>query len=127
MLDDDPAKTEAVLAFLERPEHERGPVVVALTTLSEVVYVLRGPRLSFERSTVAALIRGIVALPLLVLDADVVETALSLYPAFHGDWDDCVAAAYGLVRGNAAVLAYDRDFDRIPGLSRIEPPMVTTA
>ena len=124
LLPDEPALVAAVEQYLT--ERETRTLFVAPTTVSEVTYVLRGPRLALGRERTIAAIRLLRELPLRFLDGDIIDRALAFYEHARGDWDDCMVAAYATERADSHVLAYDRDFDRIPGLSRIEPPMVTS-
>lgn len=119
---DNAAMTSAVEAYLQIPERDRKTLVVAPTTISEVVFVLAGPRIHLPSSEVARAVRFILSLPVRFLDRDVVERALGLYESVHADWDDCMVAAYALERADSEVLAYDRGFNHIPGLTRFEPP-----
>jgi predicted nucleic acid-binding protein len=126
LLPGDPRQIIAVEAYIRAAERSGPTLIVPPTTVSEVTYVLRGPRLALGRAKTAEAVRFLRALPLRFLDGDVIDHAVTLYDAVHDDWDDCIAAAYSLLRADGAILAYDRDFDRIPGIKRFEPPLVTS-
>ncbi len=126
LLPGDPARVAAVEACVRASERGGPTLVVPPTTVSEITYVLRGPRLALGRAETAEAVRFLRALPLRFLDDDVVDHAVALYDAVHDDWDDCMAAAYSVLRADGELLAYDRDFDRIPGIRRFEPPLVTS-
>lgn len=46
--------------------------------------------------------------------------ALQLYVEKSLDWTDAVTAAQMLARGQSEIYSYDRGFDRIEGLTRLE-------
>lgn len=127
ILDDDPVRPAAVREFLQLPEVKRGTVELRPTTVSEIVYVLSGSRQAYARADVARTLEAMLALPVRVLDEDVVRNAVELYRDVHPDWDDCVVAAYALLRDNGRILSYDRGLSRIPGIVRVEPPLVTAS
>lgn len=127
ILNDDLPKRTAVTEFLRLPEAVRGTVELRTTTLSEAVYVLGSSHEGYSREEIAQALETVLALPLRVMDEDVVRTALELYRDVHSDWDDCVVTAYALQRNGGRLLSYDRALSRIPGLTRIEPPMVTAS
>ncbi|MBA4179533.1 MAG: hypothetical protein C0506_02995 [Anaerolinea sp.] len=127
ILSDDLPQKAAVTAFLRLPEGVRGTVELRTATLSEVVYVLNSPHEGYSRDDIVRALETVLDLPLHIVEKEVVETALELYRDTHPDWDDCVVAAYALQHNNGRLLSYDRKLSRIPGLTRIEPPMVTAS
>jgi predicted nucleic acid-binding protein len=90
--------------------------------LGEVVHVLSSP---VTAGVPRALIRSTLA-PILALDAIIVEDkplvdrALELYSTVNVDFPDAYQAALAESTG-APISSFDRDFDRIPGIRRIEP------
>ncbi len=126
ILDDEPEKFTAVSEFLSLPEAIRGIVELQPTTVSEFVYVLRSPRRNYSREETVAALDVIVALPLRVVEGDVIRYAIDLYRDVHPDWDDCVVAAYAAKRNKGRILSHDKGLRRIPGLKRFEPPVVAS-
>lgn len=126
VINDDPAKTAAVQALVRRPLLEREPIEVLATTVSEMVFVLRGPYIGYSRDQIAQTLRVFLSLPLRFRQEAEVSLAVDLYTSHHNDWEDCLAGAFALHTGGQ-ILAYDRDFNRIPGLTRIEPPAVAVS
>lgn len=47
--------------------------------------------------------------------------ALHLFADLRIDFSDALIAAEMLQAGREAIYSYDRDFDRVPGLDRVEP------
>jgi predicted nucleic acid-binding protein len=52
---------------------------------------------------------------------DLLVEALSLYQGKNLDFADAFLAAVALRRGPQAVYSFDQDFNRIPGVTRLEP------
>ena len=126
ILNDEPEKFAAVVEFLHLPEAIRGAVELQTTTVSEIVYVLQSPHRGFSRNEIVGTLDAVVALPLRIAEGDIVKSAIELYRDVHADWDDCVVAAYALKRNSGRLLSYDKQLSRIPGLTRIEPPVAAS-
>lgn len=47
--------------------------------------------------------------------------ALQLFSEKNIDWSDALIAAEMLVEGRVQIYSYDKDFDRVAGIERIEP------
>ena len=125
VLEDDPAKSADVQALVRLPVRSRYEIEVLPTTLSEMVFVLKGARVGYSRAQVAETLRKFVMLPLLIHHRTEMLFAIELYADHHNDWEDCVAAAFAL-QSEGRILAYDRGFRRIPGLVRFEPPVIAS-
>lgn len=121
LLDEDPVHGPAALRFLASAAGDEQSLVVSTETLSEVVVVLAGRRYRAPRGEIVSAMRELLALPLRVLDRTVVAVALDLYEHHHPDWDDCLLAAYAMEHTGGRVASFDRGFDAIPGLQRLEP------
>jgi predicted nucleic acid-binding protein len=105
---------------------EQGKIAVAApaTVIADAVYVLSSPRLySRPRAEVAALLTQLVRLPgFKVQGRGTVLSALHLYGTTPRlDFGDALIVAAMLQAKSPTVYAYDTDFDRIPGITRIEP------
>lgn len=104
-------------------EIEAGRIAVTLedVVLAEVFWTLH----SFygnSREEVLALVEPLVALSgVLNPEKDALFHALVLLRDRRLDFADALLAAKALDDGSNAVLSFDRDFDRIPGLKRVEP------
>lgn len=124
---DNPGQAAAVAAYIARPRSERLTLTLTPATLSEIVFVLLGVVYRRSRVEVSGAVDAILELPIEIEDRAVVETAVSLFRDHHPGWSDCLIAAYAIERAEGRLLSYDRALSRIPGLTRIEPPMVTAS
>lgn len=122
---DDPGKQQRAASLFEKVE--RGELVVAApdTVIADAVFVLSSPRLyGLPREQVAALLSPLVRLPgFRVTGRRTVLRALAVYG--HGpikiDFGDAMVLASMQQSGSQSVYSFDADFDKFPGINRIEP------
>jgi predicted nucleic acid-binding protein len=120
---DDLAKQKKAAELFERVE--RGELVLRtpVTTIADVVYVLSSPRLyKVERSTVAEMLQTLIRLPGFEVDSRAeVMAALDLFAQTRLDFGDALIAAGMLLAQEKTLYSYDRDFDKLDAVTRIEP------
>ena len=96
-------------------------VLLEDVVVAEIVWTLS----SFykkSRAEVAALLEPIVGLPgMLNPNKAAVLDALALSGDLNIDFADALLAAKALAGVDKRVCSFDRDFERIPGVARIEP------
>lgn len=120
---DNEAQAAAVSGYLGLPTSERFRLFITPSTLSEVIFVLVGAVYRYSRADAVRAVDAILALPFEFEDLEVVQTAVDLYRDHHNSWPDCLVAAYALIRAEGRILSYDKGLNRIPGLTRVEPPV----
>jgi predicted nucleic acid-binding protein len=120
-LDDQPAQAAAGRSLFERVGVGELQLVLHPHTVSEFLFVLTGPRLGHTPLQAAEALRAVLALPLVVRDRPIIERAADLMVTSNPDWDDCLLAAYAMEHTGGRVASFDRGFDAIPGLQRLEP------
>jgi uncharacterized protein len=120
---DDPQKASRCLALFKRARLGEVNFTTSESIIAEVAYVLTSPRsYRIPRAAVAAALRPLLVDPGLQIDHKAtVLSALDLWKDSTLDFADCMAAARGRHTGLHGVYSYDRDFDRIPGIRRLEP------
>ena len=120
---DDPTKQAEAAALFERVE--AGSLVVAApdTAIADAVFVLSSPRLyHLPRAEVRTLLSPLVRLPgFRVSNRGSVLRALDLYATTALDFGDAMIVASMQGVGASVLFSYDRDFDRISGLTRRSP------
>lgn len=118
---DEPHQSPRCDALFERVSKERETVVVSEIVVADVVWTLYSYyKLSKEQ------IREYVSMLLLqpsvhLPDKVRILEALSLFANENIDFSDALMATHMKARGLEEVYSYDRDFDRIEGIERIEP------
>ena len=120
----DPAKGAACRVLWEQVQRGLELVTTTEAIVAEVCYVLSSPRLyHLGHEEIAARIRPLIALPGLKLrDKRTLLRALSLYGTHSFlDFEDALTIAHMERQGVPEILSYDRDFDRVPGVARVEP------
>ena len=122
---DDKAKAEACYALFQRVKLGEEQVFTCEAIIAEVVYVLSSTRSPYHLSheEVRGRLMPIITLRGLQLPQKrVYVRALDLYASFSFlDFEDALAVAHMEQRGVQEILSYDRDFDRVPGITRVEP------
>jgi len=120
---DDPEKAQACYQlFLSAQRNE-----VALTTceavIAEVVYVLSSKQLyNLPREQIRALLYPLLTLRGLKLSGrEIYLRALDVYASSDLDFEDAIAVAHMERHQLSEIYSYDRHFDQMSGLTRLEP------
>lgn len=121
---DDPAKAAASREFFARVERGEEAACTSEAVIAEIVYVtsLRAHhalvRLDIVRRLQPLLSLTGIAIP----HRPAILRALEVYAAHAQlDFEDALTVAHMERLNVKEVLSYDRDFDAVPGVTRIEP------
>lgn len=116
LTDDPPEMAGPATAFLRRGI----PIHLADLIVAETVHVLDSVYL-VPRPDIAALVRSIVADPMVVVaDVAVLLRTLEIYEAHRLAFADAYLVA-GAEAAGGSVVSFDRAIARVPGVRRIEP------
>ena len=120
---DNPEKQARAARLFEKVESGNLRVVMPLTVVADAVYVLNSARLyNRPRSEVAnALTLWVKSRNVRVSNRRTVLRALELFGTMNLDFGDCVIIASMEKARSDTVYSFDEDFDRIKGITRIEP------
>lgn len=95
-----------------------------MTVIFETIYSLQG-LYQFEREVIAPAIRAIIDVPglhLIDISEEQVSRALDLYTSIRKlSFADCYHAVLSQAFCNGEIYTFDKEFDRIPELTRLEP------
>ena len=118
---DPPKMAEAALSTLD--DAQKGKISLLLTplTVAEVVWVLESFHGHGKTRISEIMGQFLFCEGLEVEDLDLIIEALTLYQAKNLDFADAFLTATALRKGPQAIYSFDRDFDRVPGITRIEP------
>ncbi len=118
---DDEQKAAAALALLRRIEAGTEQVMTSPLVLFEVVFLLeRTYKLPKDR--VADAVLSVLTLPgVKVANKTLWRVAFQFHLAYAIDFADAYNAAVMQQRGVSEIYTWDKDFDQIPGLTRVEP------
>ena len=122
---DDASKAEACFRLFQRVKQGEEEVFTCEAIVTEVAYVLTSSRTPYRLNHAQVKDR---LLPILSLRGvrlphkRICIRALDIYASSpHLDLEDALAAAHMEQQGIAEIYSYDRDFDRVDGIARLEP------
>lgn len=120
---DDPEKAQACLDLLQRAERKEITLTTSESVIAEVVYVLSSNELyDLPREEIRALLHPLLSLPgLRLTHRRMYLRALDLYAAYPIDFEDAVVVAQMERQKITELYSYDRDFDHVAGITRLEP------
>ncbi|MCA9880322.1 MAG: PIN domain-containing protein [Thermomicrobiales bacterium] len=120
---DDPVKERQCLALFRRARNGTITLVTTSTIIAEVTFVLTSrATYQFSRAEVALSLQALLALQSLQLDQkSEVMAALDLWERSTLDFPDCLAAEITRRMALDGIYSYDRGFDRLQGIRRLEP------
>ena len=123
LLNDHPTHSPACLALIQAIEQGRLTTWTSDLVIAEVVFVLSSKHVyNLSRATIRDLLLPLINLPGLKLPRKrLYHRVFELYTSFPIDYIDAYHAALLEHRHESEIYSYDTDFDRIPGLQRIEP------
>jgi predicted nucleic acid-binding protein len=120
---DDLEKQQAARRLFEAVEAGDLTIAAPDTVIADAVFVLSSPRLYAQsRPQVAAMLNRLARLPgFKVGQRRTVLRALDIYAESNLDFGDATLVAAMHLAGASTLYSYDRDFDRMPGIGRVEP------
>lgn len=121
LLDDEKGQSAAARDLFRAVESGEITVWTSDVAIAELIWVLTGPMLRRDRAAVARELVRLMELPRLHLESKpTMRRALDLFTRHPIDWVDAYHAALLLEQASPELYSFDRDFDRIPGLKRVE-------
>lgn len=122
---DDEAKAEACYQLFQRVKRGEEELFTCEAIVTEVVYVLSSRRAPYRLSheEIRARLVPILTLRGLRLPRKrIYIRALDLYASSPFlDFEDALAASHMEQRGVTEIVSYDKDFDLVAGVRRVEP------
>ena len=120
---DDPEKAQACFELFQKAEERKALLVTSESVIAEVVYVLSSKRLyNLPREQIRALLYPLLSLSGLKLaHRKMYLRALDLYATYPIDFEDALIAAQMERQKITELYSYDRDFDHVPEITRLEP------
>ncbi|MBI5880340.1 MAG: type II toxin-antitoxin system VapC family toxin [Chloroflexi bacterium] len=120
---DHPKRAEACLALFQKAQRNEVRLTTAEAIIAEVVYVLASKQLyNLTPEEIRARLYPLLSMPGLKLPyRRMYLRALDLYASQRLDFEDALAIAHMERLKIGEIISYDREFDRVAGLQRIEP------
>jgi uncharacterized protein len=122
ILEDVPEQAIKVHILLEKAQAGELTLLIPEPVLSDVVYVLSGMKI--PKNDIAEALRAWFNLPGVMplgIDIAVIHTTLDLFVDKNIKWSDALIIARMFEWGYSDICTFDRHFDRIPCIARIEP------
>ncbi|MDO8451481.1 MAG: PIN domain-containing protein [bacterium] len=120
---DDVRKQKASADLFE--DVARGKLILKApdTVIADTVFVLSSPRLyNLPRTQIRDILTTLLRIPnFKVENKQSLLDALDLYAGSNLDFGDALLITFIRKSNDKKVYSYDHDFDRIPGITRIEP------
>lgn len=123
LIDEDTDQGRRSLALLLKVSTGEEQVTICEGALSEIVHILSSKALyARPRQEIALRLAAVIELRGLVLqNKDVYLTGLDRYTASSIDFVDCLNIAHMQELGITEIVSFDRHFDRVEGITRVEP------
>lgn len=121
LLQDDPDQSPRATAYLAGVERAEAAVETADTVVFETVFVLER-RHRISRVDIREQLLSIIELPGVLLPGKTyLREAFDVYVQHNIPFGDACHVVQMRRRGLTEILSFDRHYDRVPGVARIEP------
>lgn len=121
LTNDVPSKAKQAEELLKRVEEGSEEVFLPDIILADIIWILEG-YYKQPREEIREWITAIISLQGLIFsDKDTALNALDIYLDKKIDWSDAFAASQMLQREITEIYSFDRHFDKIGGIARVEP------
>jgi predicted nucleic acid-binding protein len=125
LLDDDPVRSNIAVELLERIDHGDEVATTGPLVIFEVIFTLQR-RLKLPNRTVRELLTYILEMQNLRLpERALLISALDLYVELNIPFGDAYIAVSMMDQGIGEIYSWDADYDRVAGISPIEPGAIT--
>ena len=122
---DDEDKAEACYQLFQRANRGEEELFTSEAMIAEVIYVLSSTRSPYRLNHEEIRARLMPVLVIRGLQLPHKQTcigALNIYASDTSlDFEDALAVAHMNRLSITEIVSYDRDFDRVPGIQRVEP------
>jgi len=124
---DHPDHSKRAADLIRRIELSETRVRIADTVVFETAFVLEGPY-GWGRRSIREALAPVIALGGVILPGkQIIPDVFDLYVSRPSlSFADCYHAVLARHLGCTEIISFDRGFDRIPGLTRIEPRAVSS-
>ncbi len=114
---DDPKKAKSVELLLKTSKQ---PLTVTDMAFAELAWVMVS-FYGFEKSKIIAKLASILDMGTIKASKKLLRQSLVIYARHNIDFIDAYHAAFMKLKSYYAIYSYDRDFDKVAGLKRLEP------
>lgn len=124
---DDPEKAPACFELFKQAQQDKVRLITSESVVAEIVYMLSSKNVyHLPRQEIKNRLLPLLSLQSLKLEhRDTILRALDLYENYKVDFEDCLSVAHMERQELEEIYSYDRDFDQVKTVQRIEPPSVS--
>ncbi|MCX8009159.1 MAG: type II toxin-antitoxin system VapC family toxin [Patescibacteria group bacterium] len=121
LLNDHPTQSQRVKALFETAQKKNKQYWTTHVIIMEVIFVLES-YYEIPRSVISESVKKIIGLDCVCIEEPtLVLEALDLYERKHIDFVDAYTAVRMKHRACSTIISFDRDFDKIEWIQRIQP------
>lgn len=122
LLGDEPNKAQRCLELLRRAERQDIQLITSELVIAEVVWILQTRRYGLSRDKIRSSVLPIIQIPGLKLANKALYSQIfDLYVQHNIDFIDAYNVVVMQQIGLKEIFSYDGDFDRVTGITRLEP------
>jgi predicted nucleic acid-binding protein len=118
---DPPKMAEAALKTFDDAKNGKVSLLLTPLTIAEIVWVLESFYGHSKAKIAETMAQFLFCDGLEVEDLNLIIEALTLCQGKNLDFADAFLAAIALRRGPQAIYSFDQHFNRVPGITRLEP------
>jgi predicted nucleic acid-binding protein len=120
---DNPKQSQACFELFQKARRNEVTLTTSEAIIAEVVYVLQSKQLyALAAEEIRVRLYPVLSIPGLKLPfRRMYLSALDLYARYHLDFEDALAIAQMERQNITEVYTYDREYDRMPSIKRLEP------
>ncbi len=121
LTNDEPKMAQDCQSLLQKAEENREQLYLPDIVLADIVWMLE-KFYKLRKSEIRELILPVIGLRGMRCNSKTtIRRALHIYVERNIDWTDAFVAASMLSAGQEEIYSYDRDFDKIEGVIRVQP------
>lgn len=117
LIGDNPKKANAVKLLLKTSRQQLTVTDMAFAELAWVMVSFYG----FEKGKIIAKLASILDIESIKASKKLLRHSLVIYARHNIDFIDAYHAAFMKLKSYDAIYSYDKDFDKVAGLKRLEP------
>jgi len=122
LLKDNPERSQKSFQLLGQAERNEIQLYATELVIADVVWILQGTRYRMPRSMIRDLLLPVIELPgIRLANKGLYQEIFSLYVDSKIDFIDAHNAVVMQRLGLKDIYSYDKDFNRVPGVNRLEP------
>lgn len=123
LTNDDPEKAPACFELFKLAQQDKIKLTTSESVIAEIVYMLSSKNVyNLPRQEIKKRLVPILSIRSLKLEhRETMLKALDLYEVYKLDFEDCLSIAHMERQQLHEIYSYDRDFDRVGEVKRLEP------